>query len=45
MVKGFCWGLPQIIATTRNSLDVAFVSEDERQSLLGQFEREWAAFV
>ena len=43
MVREFGWGLPQIIATTRNSLDVAFVSEDERQSLLGQFEREWAA--
>jgi adenosine deaminase len=43
MVKEFGWGLPQIIATTRNSLAVAFVPDDERQALVAQFEREWAA--
>jgi adenosine deaminase len=43
MVRQFGWGLTQIIATTRNSLAVAFLPEDERQFLITQFEREWTA--
>jgi len=42
MVKHFGWGLAEIIATTRNSLQAAFLPEEEREALLARFEREWA---
>lgn len=42
MVKLFGWGLEEIIATTRNSLQAAFLPEEEREALLAMFEREWA---
>jgi adenosine deaminase len=45
MVQHFGWGLPEIIATTRNSLEAAFVPEEERASLRADYERRWAALT
>jgi len=42
MVQHFGWGMPEIVATTRNSLAVAFVPEELRRELTDEFEREWA---
>lgn len=45
LVEHFGWGLPQILATTRNSLAAAFVPEALREELTATFEREWAALA
>lgn len=42
MAQHFGWGLQEIVATTRNSLAVAFVPEGVRQELTAAFEAEWA---
>jgi adenosine deaminase len=43
LVEHFGWGLPQILATTRNSLTAAFVPDALRTELTAEFERDWAA--